>query len=110
MTQNQEKILLDRLIDSIPHRKQKIDCTGLQGPDAAYLVAQIYRRHRMPLIVVTPTPKEARIFSDDLRFFLGNDQQIVQSFPSYNLLPFKFLSSNTETAAARIRTLYYLLA
>ncbi len=110
MTQNQEKILLDRLIDSIPHRQQAIDCTGLQGSDAAYLVSQIYRRHRSPLIVVTSSPKEERIFSDDLRFFLGDDQQIIQSFPSYSLLPFKFLSSNTETAAARIRALYFLMA
>jgi transcription-repair coupling factor (superfamily II helicase) len=110
MTQNRETYLLNGLIDSIPHRQQAIDCTGLQGADAAYLVSRIYRRHRMPLIVVTPSVKEGQVFSDDLRFFLGDAQQIIQWFPSYNLLPFKFLSSNTETAAARVRTLYYLMA
>ena len=46
---------------------------------------------------------------EDLRFFIGDPQAPILLFPSYNMLPYKFLSYHNEIAGNRIRVLYQLL-
>ena len=109
MTQNQEKIDLERFIASIPGRREGIDCIGLQNTDKAYLISTLYRRFHEPVVVIVSSAKEGRRVCDELRFFLGSRAGAVQYFPPYNLLPYKFLTSDSETAANRIRVLYNLV-
>ena len=109
MVQNQEKIYLAQFIASIPQRRESIDCIGLQKVDKACLVAMLYQQYREPMVVVVSSSKEGRRICDELRFFLGSQASVVQYFPPYNLLPYKFLTSDNETAAHRIRVLYNLV-
>ena len=109
MEQNQANFISKALIDIISTRRFGIDCTGLSGSMGAYLVSHLYRTLGVPLIVITSTPKDAEMFIEDLRFFEGTSEAQILYFPSYNILPFKFLSYHNETAAKRIRTLYRLI-
>jgi len=109
MEQNQANFISKALIDIISTRRFGIDCTGLSGSMGAYLVSHLYRTLGVPLIVITSTPKDAEMFIEDLRFFEGTSETQILYFPSYNILPFKFLSYHNETAAKRIRTLYRLI-
>ena len=94
---------------SLPGRGEGIDCIGLQKADKAYLISKLYRRFHKPMVVIAASPKDGRRVCDQLRFFLGSESPVVQYFPHYNLLPYKFLTSDSETAANRIRVLYNLV-
>ena len=107
--QNQEKSLVQALIDQIPNRSSRIDCSGLSGSERAYLAATLHSQLQQPMIVVVPTPKAAELFLEDLNFFSDKSNEQAHYFPPYNMLPFKHLSYHNETAASRIRTLYGLM-
>ena len=113
MNPNQEKIsietLTETLIDKISERKQAIECTGLEESAKAYLILRIFLKHKGPVFLLAPSQKYAERLLEDLRFFAGNDETELLYFPPYNILPFKFLSYHSETAARRIRTLYQLI-
>ncbi|MGD9081151.1 MAG: transcription-repair coupling factor [Desulfobacterales bacterium] len=59
--------------------------------------------------MVAPSKKAAQSILEDLRFFQSDADVPLLLFPSYNILPFKFLAYHNETAARRICTLYQLL-
>ncbi len=109
MNPNQEKISIETLIDKISQRKQAIECTGLEESAKAYLISRVYQKHKGPIFLLAPSQKYAERLLEDLRFFAGNDESGLLYFPPYNILPFKFLSYHSETAARRIRTLYQLI-
>ena len=109
MNQNQAKISIRSLIDSIPDRDCCVDCTGLAGSEKAYLVSRVYMEHRAPVVVIVPSQKDAEWCLEDLRFFSGSLRPPIVYFPSYNILPFKYLSYHNETAAKRISSLYRLI-
>ena len=109
MIQNQEKIDLSALIESMSRHPDRMDCIGMHKSDKAYFIARLYRQARLPLVTIVPSAKEARRFCDELRFFLGPEAASVQYFPPYNLLPYQFLASDSETAAGRMRILYNLV-
>ena len=99
------------LIEQIARRTAAIECTGMSGPERAYLIAEICRSHqtRMPIVVILPTMKAAEIFSENLTFFLNGDPRPVLFYPQYNILPHKQLAYHNETAARRISTLFRLV-
>ena len=107
---NQEKTSLQTFISSIPQRGSRIHCTGIQGAEAAYLTVQIYLQLHLPTVVILPSSKDEERFYQDLNFFSNRSNVPLIDFPSYHILPFKFLSYHNETAAKRIRTLYRLTA
>ena len=81
----------------------------MSGSERAYLLSVIQAQQRMPMLVVTASAEEGRRWVDDLRFF-GHAQSLpVLFFPSYHLLPFKFLSYHNQTASERVRVLYQLM-
>ena len=61
---------------------------------------------RLPICVVTATQDEADRFVEDISFYSKTAATAVLSFPSYNVMPFSFLSYHSETTARRIRALY----
>ncbi len=97
---------LKSLIDKIPERTSGLDCIGLSGSDKAYLVSRLYMKHRAPMVVIVPSPKDAEKYLEDLRFFSEKIKPTILYFPPYNILPFKYISYHNETAAERIRSLY----
>ena len=62
------------------------------------------------MLVITASPEEGQRLADDLRFFSQSQKLAVEIFPSYHLLPFKFLSYHNQTASERIRVLYRLMS
>lgn len=94
---------------SLPAPGERTDCVGLQKTDKAYLISKLYRHCHEPVVVIVSSSKEGLRVCDELRFFLGSQAPVVQYFPPYNLLPYKFLTSDSETAARRIRVLYNLV-
>ncbi len=100
---------LKPLIDKIPERASGIDCIGLSGSDKAYLVSRLYMEHRVPMIVIVPSPKDAERYLEDLKFFSEKFRPALLYFPPYNILPFKYISYHNETAAERIRSLYRMI-
>ena len=109
MIQNQVINSLKALIDQIATKDRGVQCLGLNGSDRAFLISKIYQQLRLPVLVVAPSIKEAGTFLEDLRFFNPAVEFPLFSFPAYNILPFKFLSYHSETAARRIHALYQML-
>ena len=107
--QNQEIISYIELIEQLTERQRSIECIGFSGSEKAYLIANFFLQRRVPLLIVASSTKQAEQFMEDLRFFAGPSELPILFFPSYNILPFKFLSYHNETAGQRIRVLYQLL-
>jgi transcription-repair coupling factor (superfamily II helicase) len=109
MNQNQEKTSLEYLFDTSPYKGNGVICTGLSGSEKAFFVNRLYMKHRAPVVVITPSTKEAETYLDDLDFFAERSCPPLIYFPPYNITPFKYLSYHNETAAKRIRSLYQLI-
>ena len=80
MLQNQEKNMLRSLIDSIPYRNQRIECSGISASQQAYLCTALYQSHPLPMIIVTPSVKEAQQLMEDMFFYAGADAAAHQFF------------------------------
>jgi transcription-repair coupling factor (superfamily II helicase) len=109
MNQNQAKTIFESLADQLASAQACIDCTGLSGAAAAYLISGIRRVTTFPILVVVPTAKTGASFGDDLRFLLSEAEADLLEFPAYNILPYKTMAYHTETAARRIGTLYRMM-
>ncbi|MGH7775380.1 MAG: transcription-repair coupling factor [Candidatus Binatia bacterium] len=88
---------------------------GLKGGARAYFLSFIAKRSNQPLLVITPTTREAENLFLDLAFFLGEERDLaplkkrLHLFPSWEILPFEKLSPHPDNVAARLEGLYYLL-
>ncbi len=109
MNQNQEKISLKYLFNTVSDTDDDVICTGLSGSEKAYFVNRLYMQYKVPVVVITPSTREAEAFLEDLEFFLEKSCPPLIFFPPYNISPFKNLSYHNETAAKRIRSLYQLV-
>ncbi len=97
------------LIDKIPERTSGIDCSGMSRSERAYFVSRLYAEYRVPVVVITPSAKDAETYIEDLRFFSEKFKPPILNFPTYNILPFKYISYHNEIAAERICSLYRLI-
>ncbi|HWP60437.1 MAG TPA: transcription-repair coupling factor [Candidatus Acidoferrales bacterium] len=88
---------------------------GLKGGARAYFFSLLCERSPRPLLIVTPTAREAENLYRDVAFFLGEKEPAspletrLHLFPSWEILPFENLSPHPENLAARLEGLYYLL-
>ncbi len=110
MSLNQAINSLNPLIDQIANQSRTVEFAGLSGSDQALLISRIYHQLHFPILVVAPSVKQAQRFLEDLRFFNHRAGAALFLFPPYNILPYKFLSYHSETAAQRICTLYQTIA
>ena len=106
MSLNQAINSLNPLIDQIANQSRTVEFAGLSGSDQALLISRIYHQLHFPILVVAPSVKQAQRFLEDLRFFNHRAGAALFLFPPYNILPYKFLSYHSETAAQRICMLY----
>ena len=67
MTQNQDKMSVQELIERLSGRSTGIDCTGLTGASAAYLVSRLRAELDMPIFLVTSSQKAIDNLAEDLR-------------------------------------------
>ena len=88
--------------------------SGLQGSAKAYAVFLAARRLDCPMVVLTPTVKEAERLFADLSFFFGEEagagglERRLHLFPSWDILPLENLSPNPDHMAARMEGLHRL--
>jgi transcription-repair coupling factor (superfamily II helicase) len=110
MIQNQDKIstLIDR-VHAIRRRQTRVEINGLTDSAAACLASRLIQADRLPIVLVAPDQKIARRLLEDLSLFLPETLAAPEMYPSYNLLPYKFIAYHNETAAKRIEVLYRLL-
>ncbi|MCH7895980.1 MAG: hypothetical protein IH782_03625 [candidate division NC10 bacterium] len=80
-----------------------ISLFGLWGGARALVLGEIARALKRPLVVVTPTLREAEEVTADLRFFLDRDQ--VNLFPEPEVPPFQPVSPPLEIRAERMQRL-----
>jgi len=92
MNQNQVKISPGSLIDIIPGRDYRVDCTGLSGSEQAYFVSRLYMTHGASVVVIVPSTKDAERYLEDLKFFSGKNDPYPVYFPPYNILPFQHIA------------------
>ena len=69
--------------------------TVRQGARPAYLAA-IYKNSKLPMLVLTPRPEDARRLQDQLLTYMG-DTAPIYIFPSSDVLPFERLAVDTNT-------------
>ncbi|MDP6495148.1 MAG: transcription-repair coupling factor, partial [Dehalococcoidia bacterium] len=88
---------------------------GLQGGAKAYALSLIASKTKSPLLVITPSTREAESLFLDLAFFLGEEnhpsplEKRLHLFPSWEILPFEKLSPHPDLVAGRLEGLYHLL-
>ena len=109
MLQNQEKNTLRSLIDAISYRNHPIECSGISASQQAYLCTSIYRHHPLPMIIVTPSQREAQLLMDDMYFYAGEAPLPIRFFPASAAGAYKSLSSHSEASTKRISALYQLI-
>ena len=83
------------------------DLTGrLEVPDAAkpYLLASVWRRLGVPMLVVVPRPEDARRLHDQLLSYL-EDGSSVYLYPEPEVLPFERLVADASTNNQRMMAL-----
>ena len=100
--------MIKNLCKIIKTRDKSIDITGVYGSEKAYVAAKLFSEINCSLVIAVPSSRHALKFKQDLDFFLSEKKSSVIYFPGYNILPFKSLSYNSETASRRIAALYKL--
>ncbi len=102
---------ISRCMDKIRNRTGPLEIFGLNGSQAAFFLANLFRQSGRCLLVVMPDEAAARNMVSDLEFFLppGNGKSHVESFPSHSILPYSGISFNSQIVADRICFLYRLL-
>ena len=75
-------------------------------PQAAcpYLLAALWHRRRLPLLVIAPGPEDARRLHDQLTCYLG-DEAPVYLFPEVEVLPFERLVADAAANNQRLEAL-----
>jgi transcription-repair coupling factor (superfamily II helicase) len=101
--------MFDNFSNLLSQKEKSLTLTGITGSRKAYIAANLFLNSDVPLVIILPDRKKALHFIDELDFFLPEVKQSIIYFPSYNILPFKSLSFNSQTAANRTSALYRLL-
>jgi transcription-repair coupling factor (superfamily II helicase) len=107
--QNQEAIDCAALLDRVAESSGPVEVVGLAGSERAHVLSRMVSRLGGPILVVVPSSAEADQLAEDIAFFSPSAQHVVDGFPPYHLMPFKFLSYHNQTASERIRVLYQLM-
>jgi len=97
---------LRELLERLGRGEQRIAVGGLEGSARAFLMALLFRQLRRPLIVISPTEKEADACVRDLSLFLGEDQAVL--LPSWDLLTTDMFAFQRETELARLEVFHRL--
>ena len=95
---------LRELLERLGRGEERIAVGGLEGSARAFLVALLFRQLRRPLIVISPTEKEADACVRDLSLFLGEDQAVL--LPSWDLLTTDMFAFQRETELARLEVFH----
>ena len=94
------------LLERLGRGEQRIAVGGLEGSARAFVMALLFRQLRRPLIVISPTEKEADACVRDFSLFLGGNQAVL--LPSWDLLTTDMFAFQRETELARLEVFHRL--
>lgn len=93
---------------SLPPAGKILGLEGLSRGAASFFIAhQMHDANRPAVLLITQTPKEAKSFAEDLRFFLGDETPLIE-FISLDVVPYHQLTPKRDTIAERLRLLHQL--
>jgi transcription-repair coupling factor (superfamily II helicase) len=96
---------LGRLIETLKRKSSAGNTVVVLDAARPYLVAALYESLRVPLLVVTAQPENARKLQEQLSGW-SNGQPLL--FPESDVLPYERLASDTSTEMERVRVLSIL--
>lgn len=99
--------VLRELLERLGRGEERIAVGGLEGSARAFFLALLFRQLHRPLLVISPTEKEAETCVRDLCLFLGEDQAFL--LPSWDLLTTDMFAFQRETELARLEVLHRLV-
>ncbi|MHB8404347.1 MAG: transcription-repair coupling factor [Gammaproteobacteria bacterium] len=80
----------------------------LYGSSASLALAEAAQQADAPLLLVTPTAREAERMLAELRFYLGKEALPVTFFPDWETLPYDTFSPHQDIISERLATLALL--
>jgi len=86
---------------------ERIQWGNAGGALAALAIARVARRHPGLLLVVTADAQGATLLESEIRFFAGNDLELL-GFPDWETLPYDVFSPLPELVSQRLSTLHAL--
>jgi len=85
---------------------QQLLWSGLYGSSFGLAVVSAARHHDGPLVVVTPDNRRAQALEDEIRFYLGNDQDLpLLPYPDWECLVYDRFSPHQDIISQRLKTL-----
>ncbi|MBQ11559.1 MAG: transcription-repair coupling factor [Planctomyces sp.] len=91
------------LVEGIGGEGAPPQITARQGAAPVYIGA-LWERHKVPMLVITPRPEDARRLHDQLLTYLGEDEP-VYLLPEPEVLPFERLAVDANTSNQRLEAL-----
>ncbi|HLA28112.1 MAG TPA: transcription-repair coupling factor [Syntrophales bacterium] len=98
---------LDHLFDLVSRGERKVGIGGLQQSAKSFLLSLLFRKITKSLAVICPTEKDARVFCQDLSFFLGEDQVFL--YPPSDVHSTDIFAFQKDAALLRMEILCRLL-
>jgi len=100
--------VLAELLARLRRRDNIISVQGLEGTGRAFLMALLHRELARPVLVITPTEKEARQLYRDLGFFAGEEKIFL--YPPWEVVSTDLFAWQREVELSRSEGLCRLLA
>ncbi|HET8562418.1 MAG TPA: CarD family transcriptional regulator, partial [Candidatus Binatia bacterium] len=104
---------LDRLLEGTWSGAKRVQ--GLRGGAQGYVLSLIAENSHRPILIISPSVRDAENLYQDLGFFLGEVCSVpslrrrLHFFPSWEVLPFEKLSPHPENLAGRLEGLYKIV-
>ena len=95
------------LVEGIGGEGPPLQITARQGAAPVYIGA-LWEHHKVPMLVITPRPEDARRIHDQLLTYLGEDEP-VYLLPEPEVLPFERLAVDANTSNQRLEALAALV-
>jgi len=101
-----------RALDALADGRDNISVTGLWGSSRALFLWELAKASSRPVLVVSPTTKEAQALFSDYNFFAArrSDNPASQArnaeyFPPWDVLPYDVIAPDPSVVAERMRVL-----
>jgi len=93
--------------DALARGEGNISVTGLWGSSSALFLWELAEAISRPVLVLSPTPKEAQALVSDFAFFAGKGAGApgIAYFPPYDVLPYDVIAPDPAVVALRLATL-----
>jgi transcription-repair coupling factor (superfamily II helicase) len=100
--------VISRIGGTSPFARDPLCIQGLRGSARAFFLSRLFLETGRPLVVLTPTEREARAMEQDIALFLGSDQ--VSLYPAWDVVSTDLLTFQRDVEMVRMGVLYRLLS